>query len=199
MTNAEARFNKSLRPRKPEGSLGRTAQDVHLDSHTAPELWQEKCWFITLYILLPPMITSQIQSKRQCSQPCFCNYQIFNEPDYKSTWKKMWQVCFLFHSCWLYSSCLFTSGYLTSKTWNVSPEPQTDFSHWQKKEDKALTWAGAFVPVQCPVHATAANCSPWTSGQTQVTAHVVGTRARVTCCTQRNKTGLGVNAVHANM
>ena len=38
MTNAEARFNKALRPRKPEGSLGRTAQDVHLDSHTAPEL-----------------------------------------------------------------------------------------------------------------------------------------------------------------
>ena len=36
MTNAEARFSKSLRPRKPEGSLGRTAQDVHLDSHTAP-------------------------------------------------------------------------------------------------------------------------------------------------------------------
>ena len=26
--------SKSLRPRKPEGSLGRTAQDVHLDSHT---------------------------------------------------------------------------------------------------------------------------------------------------------------------
>ena len=39
MTNADARFNNSLRPRKPEGSLGRTAQDVHLDSHTAPELW----------------------------------------------------------------------------------------------------------------------------------------------------------------
>ena len=38
MTSAEARFSKSLRPRKPEGSLGRTAQDVHLDSHTAPEL-----------------------------------------------------------------------------------------------------------------------------------------------------------------
>ena len=37
-TNAEAWFNKSLRPRKPEGSLGQTAQDVHLDSHTAPEL-----------------------------------------------------------------------------------------------------------------------------------------------------------------
>ena len=38
MTNAEARFNNSLRPQKPEGSLGRTAQDVDLDSHTAPEL-----------------------------------------------------------------------------------------------------------------------------------------------------------------
>ena len=37
-TNAEARFNNSLRPRKPEGSLGRTAQDGHLDSHAAPEL-----------------------------------------------------------------------------------------------------------------------------------------------------------------
>ena len=41
MTNAEAWFNdKALRPRKPEGSLGRPAQDGHLvDSHTAPELW----------------------------------------------------------------------------------------------------------------------------------------------------------------
>ena len=39
MTNAEARFNNSLRPRKPEGSLGRTAQEGHLDSHTDPELY----------------------------------------------------------------------------------------------------------------------------------------------------------------
>ena len=35
-------FNITLRPRKPEGSLGRTAQDGHLDSHTAPELWLSK-------------------------------------------------------------------------------------------------------------------------------------------------------------
>ena len=41
VTNAEAWFSNSLRPRKPEGSLGRTAQDVHLDSHTAPELCRE--------------------------------------------------------------------------------------------------------------------------------------------------------------
>ena len=39
VTNAEAWFNIALRPRKPECSLGRTAQDGHLDSHTAPELW----------------------------------------------------------------------------------------------------------------------------------------------------------------
>ena len=38
MTNAEAWFSIALRPRKPEGSLGRTAQDGQLDSHTAPEL-----------------------------------------------------------------------------------------------------------------------------------------------------------------
>ena len=44
MNNAEARFNNSLRPRKPEGSLGRTAQDGHLDSHTAPELWAWCQW-----------------------------------------------------------------------------------------------------------------------------------------------------------
>ena len=53
VTNAEARFNKSLRPRKPEGSLGRTAQDVHLDSHTAPELWfLELISFPLLYSLV---------------------------------------------------------------------------------------------------------------------------------------------------
>ena len=39
-TNAEAWFSIALRPRKPEGSLGRTAQDGQLDSHTAPELWK---------------------------------------------------------------------------------------------------------------------------------------------------------------
>ena len=38
MTNAEAWFSIDLRLWKPEGSLGRTAQDGHLDFHTAPEL-----------------------------------------------------------------------------------------------------------------------------------------------------------------
>ena len=52
MTNAEARFNKSLRPRKPEGSLGRTAQDVHLDSHTAPELCRLSVVQVSFYGLI---------------------------------------------------------------------------------------------------------------------------------------------------
>ena len=42
MSNAEAWFNIALRPRKPEGSLGRTAQDGHLDFHTAPELFPRR-------------------------------------------------------------------------------------------------------------------------------------------------------------
>ena len=53
VTNAEARCNKSLRPRKPEGSLGRTAQDVHLDSHTAPELCKRSETASHTYILPP--------------------------------------------------------------------------------------------------------------------------------------------------
>ena len=50
MTNAEARFNNVLRPRKPEGSLGRTAQDGHLDSHTAPELCSTSSSTTSLYM-----------------------------------------------------------------------------------------------------------------------------------------------------
>ena len=38
VTNACAWFNVALRPQKPQGSLGRGAQDGHLDFHTAPEL-----------------------------------------------------------------------------------------------------------------------------------------------------------------
>ena len=50
MTNAEAWFNIALRPRKPEGSLGRTAQDGHLDSHTAPELYDARSMDLCIYI-----------------------------------------------------------------------------------------------------------------------------------------------------
>ena len=43
MTNAEARSSKSFSPRKREGSLRQTAQDVHFDSHRAPELLSITC------------------------------------------------------------------------------------------------------------------------------------------------------------
>ena len=56
MTNAEARFNKSLRPRKPEGSLGRTAQDGHLDSHTAPELQMIMMMMMMMMMMLMMMM-----------------------------------------------------------------------------------------------------------------------------------------------
>jgi len=50
VTNAEARFNDSLRPRKPEGSLGRTVQNGHLHSHTAPELCRPNLTSNGLYV-----------------------------------------------------------------------------------------------------------------------------------------------------
>ena len=58
VTNAEARFNNSLRPRKSEGSLGRTAQDGHLDSHTAPELM---CLIINNVVTVTIMYYSNLQ------------------------------------------------------------------------------------------------------------------------------------------
>ena len=51
VTNAEARFSVALRPRKPQGSLGRKAQDGHLDFHTAPELCLDRVllsWCVTI-------------------------------------------------------------------------------------------------------------------------------------------------------
>ena len=63
MTNAEARFNISLRPRKPEGSLGRTAQDVHLDFHTAPVCFRVGWgwgWGMLYSSLLPHYLVSLI-------------------------------------------------------------------------------------------------------------------------------------------
>ena len=47
-TSAEAWFSIALHPQKPEGSLGWTAQDGHLDSHTVPELW-----FVMFHVFFP--------------------------------------------------------------------------------------------------------------------------------------------------
>ena len=52
-TSAEALFNIALRPWKPEGSLGWTAQDGHLDSHTAPELYFLLLLLFSISLLTP--------------------------------------------------------------------------------------------------------------------------------------------------
>ena len=69
MTNAEARFSKSLRPRKPEGSLGRTAQDGHLDSITAPELRFSLVEFVYLVFIRMP---GESYHRRLKSLLCLC-------------------------------------------------------------------------------------------------------------------------------
>ena len=69
MTNAEARFNKPLRQRKPEGSLGRTAQDVHLDSHTAPELC---VMLLGVRGLIPPGVCGETAGRRVTVDRCVC-------------------------------------------------------------------------------------------------------------------------------
>ena len=60
MTNAEAWFSNSLHPRKPEGSLGRTAQDGHLDSHTAPELCTRLFILVIFFFLNGTLIQKEI-------------------------------------------------------------------------------------------------------------------------------------------
>ena len=92
MTNAEARCNKSLRPRKPEGSLGRTAQDVHLHSHTAPELCLTqlpgsasytlslclKCMFAIIRINASLHVSFvAISSRNPCNSPSHGRFHVF--------------------------------------------------------------------------------------------------------------------------
>ena len=66
MTNAEAWFNIALRPRKPEGSLGRTAQDGYLDSHTAPELcFQDVLLVEFMYLVFTRMPGESYRRRRR--------------------------------------------------------------------------------------------------------------------------------------
>ena len=61
-----------LRPRKPEGSLGRTAQsDVHLDSpHTAPELWLRFKFPFLWPEVRDRLRVCENQPAHQCRQSC---------------------------------------------------------------------------------------------------------------------------------
>ena len=101
MTNAEARFIKSLRPRKPaEGSLGRTAQDVHLDSHTAPELW--------------------ILNVLQIFQ--FIRFSWFFQFLENLFWKTTKTLLLTIHNLAAHSH-EFAEGILTSYIWSTKPQP----------------------------------------------------------------------------
>ena len=74
MTNAEARFNNSFRPRKPEGSLGRTAQDGHLDSHTAPELCEDVPLLEFVYLVFTTRMPGESYRRRLGSLLlCLCD------------------------------------------------------------------------------------------------------------------------------
>ena len=79
MTSAEAGFNNSLRPRKPEGSLRRTAQDGHLDSHTAPELTYGRWKRFGAYkgSLIPHAETADSLSKNQSGVGVFASCEEF--------------------------------------------------------------------------------------------------------------------------
>ena len=97
MTSAETRFNKSLRPRKPEGSLGRIAQDVHLDSHTAPELWSFQTRTTGIY---RSMLSKW---RRQSKSTGLWQYQTFRHGPILY-WTGRWryaQETLLFFSCFL--------------------------------------------------------------------------------------------------
>ena len=89
MTNAEAWFNIALRPQKPEGSLGRTAQDGHLDSHTAPELCR-RCGgdSVTLGIVSLLQHTMRSRSPPVCLQRQFSVKHILKPKQNKQTTAK---------------------------------------------------------------------------------------------------------------
>ena len=89
MTNAEAWFNIALRPQKPEGSLGRTAQDGHLDSHTAPELCR-RCGgdSVTLGIVSLLQHTMRSRSPPVCLQRQFGVKHILKPKQNKQTTAK---------------------------------------------------------------------------------------------------------------
>ena len=80
MTNAEARFNNSLRPRKPEGSLGRTAQDGHLDSHTALELCVRMYLWWSLCTLNACQVRVTVGESGLCCCTCVTSFERWLTP-----------------------------------------------------------------------------------------------------------------------
>ena len=80
-----------------EGSLGRTAQDGHLDSHTAPELWHQSCCCWSL--LYSAILRSRADSLR--------SHVILHE------WIAFYSACFEYPPKW----CTYSAG-MAGARWN---------------------------------------------------------------------------------
>ena len=96
VTNAEARFNKSLRPWKPEGLLERTAQDGHLDSHTAPELSPRSVLFnlLCVWILLTKYFELVFHFQLCFRPPLHCSHLVCGTRF--ASWARQGEGLFLF-------------------------------------------------------------------------------------------------------
>ena len=84
MANAKAWFNIALRPWKPEGLLGRTAQYGHLNSHAAPGL--SKFWDGTFFLLITAAVPLEINnesSSEEVSYARFFNSDSFSQLNLK--------------------------------------------------------------------------------------------------------------------
>ena len=111
MTNAEARFNNSFRPRKPEGSSGRTAQDVHLDSHTAPEPAGLQLLSRAVYFMsVSGMKDSTIATINLLSLTQTANYSATTH-DVQLTWQTVYAM-----NCVQSASQYFVSGLASQST-----------------------------------------------------------------------------------
>ena len=87
VTNACVWFSVALRPQKPYGSLGRGAQDGHLDFHTAPELSATKltvqCCYASSWVVSQRIDTSKTTDARAVSKAV--RLRMTFEPDLNET------------------------------------------------------------------------------------------------------------------
>ena len=148
MTNAEARFNKSLHPQKPEGSLGRTAQT---STSTLTQLLNydfDLCIsFLPLYILVNPKKTW----KKTTPQ----HWKITQSSDFMEK---------LVYTIQKESILVFSFTHLGHKTTTLTPTPPSPNCAWRhvvsrQPEGKA--------PWQCPV----LHPHPWEAGALWTTVH----------------------------
>ena len=152
-------FNKSLRARKSEGSLGRPAQDGHLDSHTAPELWvclihcdllntvswlgvkhQLTYLLNTVHVQVPTFITCQNFLRPNIWKTCALH--AFSQPEQSQlltaclicTWDDDWLTClgrFLTNKRDIFSLCFYSCHqYVQEVTTNLGKGNHSALPCW---------------------------------------------------------------------